>query len=40
MEGVFQPPENFAIGDEAGVRLIGYDCGGIAWVCLSEDVEQ
>ena len=39
-EGVFQPPESFAICDESGVRLIGYNGGGIAWVRLSEDVKQ
>ena len=38
-EGVLQSPEDFAIGDEACVRLIGYDGCGIAWMCLSEDVE-
>ena len=40
MEGVPRRPESFAICDEACVRLVGDDGGGIAWVCLSEDVEQ
>ena len=39
-EGVLQPPEDFAICDEPGVRLIGYDGCGIAGMRLSEDVEQ
>ena len=40
-EGVPGRPENFAICDEACVRLIGYDGSGIAWMRrLSEDVEQ
>ena len=39
-EGVFQSPEDFAVRDEACVRLIGYDGCGIAWMRLSEDVEQ
>ena len=40
MEGVLQSPEDFAICDEVCVRLIGYDGGGIAWMRLSQDVEQ
>ena len=39
-EGIPRRPESFAIRDESGVRLIGYDGCGIAWVRLSEDVEQ
>ena len=41
MEGVPHTPENFAICDEACVRLVGYDGCGITWMRrLSEDVEQ
>ena len=39
-EGIPRRPENFAICNEPGVRLIGYDGSGIAWMRLSEDIEQ
>ena len=41
-EGILQPPENFAIRDESGVRgWIGDDGAVSAWSGrLSEDVEQ